>query len=315
MSSYSKEVQQSLNLNNDEVYYGNEVNWQYWSVSWYKKFVECEARALAELKEDWEPSSNPLPLLVGNYVHSYFEDEDRKKHEEFIRENADAIAKEATKPQYQKALDKKGVDYNKSAKKDELKQLLIDNDIPVPAGEVYSEFRVADKMIERLEEDPFFQFLWQGETEVPITGELFGVEWKGKIDLLNVEKGYFVDLKTSRGFDIRYWDKDRYRYVSFIEAFGYVTQVAIYEKLLEQKYGKKFEGFIFAVSKEDPPNLEAIRIERPEKDFDLGLVERRIDRAEQVKTGQVEPEMCGKCEYCREHKEIAGFTYPGQLIE
>lgn len=304
-----------LDLTNDEVYYGNEANWKYWSVSWYKKFIECESRALAELKEDWEPKSNPIPLLVGNYVHSYFES--YESHEQFKEENKDALYAEATVAQYEKVLDGLGIEYKKSAKKTE-KVALYDNyegDKPFVHGNMYKDFEVAERMIKKVEKDPFFNFLWQGEKEVAITGELFGVEWKGKIDLLNVEKGYFVDLKTSRGFDIRYWDKDRYRYVSFVESFGYVTQVAIYEKLLEQKYGKPFEGFIFAVSKEDPPNLEAIQIERPEKDFDLNLVKQRIDRVEEVKTGQAEPEMCGKCDYCREYKQLEGFKFPGQLIE
>lgn len=265
----------TLDLRKDEVYYGNEANWQYMSVSQYKDFTKCEAAALAKLKGDWEPISDPQALLVGNYVHSYFES--KEAHERFKQENSDKLHKKN--------------------------------------GELYKAFEIAEQMIKRIEREPFFQFLWQGEKEVPITGNLFGVEWKGKIDLLNVEKGYFVDLKTSRGFDVRYWDNDRNRYVSFVESFGYVVQIAIYEKLLKQKYGKSFEGFIFAVSKETPPNVEAINIEQPEKDFDIGLVEQRVNRVEQVKTGQLEPVMCGKCEYCREHKKLEGFIFPGQLIE
>src|SRR5699024_5064416 len=102
-----------LDLTNDEVYYGNEANWLYWSVSWYKKFVECEARALAELKEDWQPKSNPIPLLVGNYVHSYFESEEA--HKQFKAKNKNALYKEGTVAQYKHALDRNGVVYKKSA--------------------------------------------------------------------------------------------------------------------------------------------------------------------------------------------------------
>lgn len=309
---YSK---RKLDLTNDEVYYGNKANWLYWSVSWYKKFVECEARALAELKEDWEPKSNPIPLLVGNYVHSYFETP--KAHEEFKKENNDALYAEGTVAQYKQALDELGVEYKKSAKKAELVQLYneFDGDKPAVHGNMYRDFEIGQQMIERVEADPFFNFLWQGEKETVVTGELFGVNWKGKIDLLNVEKGYFVDLKTSRGFDVRYWNKDRNRYVSFIEEFGYVIQIAIYEKLLEKQYGKPFEGLIYAVSKETPSNIEAIQIEEPEKEFELDLVSERIDRVEKVKSGEVEPKSCGKCEYCRLNKELEGFVYPGQLID
>lgn len=304
-----------LDLTNDDVYYGNEANWQYMSVSQYKDFIKCEAAALAKLKEDWEPSSDPQALLVGNYVHSYFESPE--VHEKFKADNMTSLYAEATVAQYKQALDSLGAPYKKSAKKDELVAIYdsLKGDKPFIHGKMYSAFEVAEQMIQRVEKDPFFQFLWQGEKEVPITGELYGVEWKGKIDLLNVDKGYFVDLKTSRGFDVRYWDNDRNRYVSFVEGFGYVIQVGIYEKLLEMKYGKPFEGFIIAVSKETPSNIEAINIEEAEKIYDLGLVEQRIGRVEKVKTGQLEPTMCEKCEFCRENKQLQGFKFPGQLIE
>jgi len=304
-----------FDLTNDDVYYGNEANWQFWSVSWYKKFLECEARALAELKEDWEPTSDPKALLVGNYVHSYFES--KEAHETFKNKNRDSLFRNATVAQYKEVLDGLGVDYNKSAKKATLVSLFddYDGDKPFVHGKQYKDFEVAERMIKRVEEDPFFEFLWQGEKEVPITGELYGVDWKGKIDLLNVEKGYFVDLKTSAGFDRRYWDNGRNRYVSFVEAFGYVIQVGIYEQLLEMKYGKPFTGYIYAVSKESPPNIEAIELEDFDKNIELELVEMNIDRLEKVKTGEEEPTSCGKCEFCRGHKMLDGFITPGQLID
>lgn len=304
-----------LDLTNDDVYYGNEANWQFWSVSWYKKFLECEARALAELKEDWQPTSDPKALLVGNYVHSYFES--KEAHERFKEENKHALYTEATAAQYEEVLDELGIEYKKSAKKPE-KVALYDNyegDKPFVHGKRYKDFDVAERMINKIKDEPFFNFLWQGEKEAPITGELYGVEWKGKIDLLNVEKGYFVDLKTSRGFDVRYWNKDRNRYVSFVEAFGYVIQIGIYEKLLEKKYGKPFKGYIYAVSKEDPPNIEAIEVEDYDKNIELQLVEQNIKHVDDVKNGIEAPTMCGKCEYCREYKTLDGFINPVQLID
>lgn len=308
--NFSKE-----DLKNDDIYYGNEANWAFWSVSWYKKFLECESRALAELKEDWAPKSNPLPLLVGNYVHSYFESEEA--HEKFKEENKEALFRDATVSQYKDTLDALNVTYKKSSKKDELVALYesLEGERPFLHGAMYSDFEVAERMIERVKGEPFFNFLWQGEKEVPITGELFGVNWKGKIDLLNIEEGYFVDLKTSRGFDQRYWSSDHRGYVSFVDAFGYTIQVAIYEKLLEMEYGKPFVGYLYAVSKEEPANVEAIELDDHSKQIELALVEQRIERVEKVKVGEVEPTSCGKCEYCREFKVLDGFINPAQLID
>lgn len=265
-----------LDLNNDEDYYSNEASWIWWGVSQYKDFKTCEAAALAKLKGDWESSSDPKALLVGNYVHSYFES--AESHENFKEKNKE------------KMLSKRK-----------------------PFG-LLKDFQVAQNMIDRIKDEPFFNFLWQGEKEVPITGELFGVEWKGKIDLLNVEEGYFVDLKTTRALDTKIWDSERKQYVSFVEGYGYVIQLGMYEKLLEMKYGKEFTGYIYAVTKEDPPNIGAIEVPHIDKNIELDFVKEDISRLDRVKNGMEEPTMCGKCEYCREHKVLTGFTIPYELI-
>ena len=36
-----------------ENYHSHETDWQYMSFSLFKDFEQCEARALAKLKEDW----------------------------------------------------------------------------------------------------------------------------------------------------------------------------------------------------------------------------------------------------------------------
>ena len=60
-----------MNLTKDN-YYSKEANMEYLSVSWYKKFVTCEAKAVAELHGEWvEPPSTAM--LIGSYVDSYFE--------------------------------------------------------------------------------------------------------------------------------------------------------------------------------------------------------------------------------------------------
>ncbi|OFN02796.1 hypothetical protein HMPREF2626_01465 [Aerococcus sp. HMSC062A02] len=281
------------------------------SASQYKDFLECEAAALAKLKEDWQPTSDPTALLVGNYVHSYFESPEA--HAAFKNANNEAMFKPATVAELKEGLDDLNISYKKSAKKDELIELYGDH--TMPHGGLLSPFKVADRMIERVKREPLFDLLWQGDKEVPVIGEFGGVQWKGKIDLLNVEDGIFIDLKTNADFSRRYWDKRYMGWVSFVEAFGYVRQIAIYEYLLEQEYGKPFEGFIYAVSKQDPCDVEAIRIDDYKKDFELTNTKERVKHFEAVKTGQVEPKMCGKCEYCRERKVLDGFIYSDELID
>lgn len=262
-------------LADDTVYYGQEANWQYMSVSQYKDFRACQGAALAKLKGDWQPTMDNQALLVGQYVHSYFES--AQAHQAFKEENKDKLFKKN--------------------------------------GELYKAFEIAEAMIKRLKRDDFFNYLWQGEKEVVVTGELYGTNWKGKIDCLNVDQGYFIDLKTNAKFDKRYWNTDWGGWVSFVEEFGYVLQIAIYEKLLEMKYNKPFEGFIIAVSKEEPPNLEAIQITDLMKETELQFLERRLDGVLKVKHGELVPDHCGKCEYCRTFKELSGFVIPEILID
>ncbi len=55
-----------------EDYYSVASARRYWSISQYKRFRECEERALAEMAGEWEDQRDNTALLVGNMVHSYF---------------------------------------------------------------------------------------------------------------------------------------------------------------------------------------------------------------------------------------------------
>ena len=269
-----------LNLvTNKDSYYDPSTNWDYWSTSLYKDFERCEAAALAKLKDQWHPLSNPIALLVGNYLHSFYESE--KAHKDFIEENEESIIAKAGK--------------NK--------------------GRPKAEFRQADNMIQVLHNDDFFNAVYQGKKEVPVIGQIGGLDWKGKLDCLNVDKGYFVDLKTVDDIHKRHWDNENKRWVSFIEDREYVLQMAVYRELLRQKYGKDFEAFIFAVSKQDQPDKCAIRFDDYRYAEALEDVPIKVKHFEDVKTGVVAPTNCGTCEYCRMTKELSGFVEVADLID
>lgn len=53
-------------------YYSPEANWEYFSCSQIKSFLECPARAMAELRGEYvRPATDAL--LIGGYVDAYFE--------------------------------------------------------------------------------------------------------------------------------------------------------------------------------------------------------------------------------------------------
>lgn len=252
-----------------EDYYSVASARQYWSISQYKRFRECEARALAELEGEWEDQRDNTALLVGNMVHSYFESPEA--HKKFMDENADAMISKTGKTK----------------------------------GQLKSDFLVGQRMIERLEADKEFMEYYVGQKEVAVTGKIEGVEFKGKIDCLNVEKGYFVDIKTTKSdIDTEVWVRDEASgkniQVRWFEAWGYILQMAAYKKMLEEEYGKEFLPIIYAVTKEPYPDTRAIVFESQKiLDYELTKLSVLIQRLDKVKRGEEKAIPCGRCEYCK----------------
>lgn len=173
-------------------------------------------------------------------------------------------------------------------------------------GELKANYRQANEMINCLETDEYFNQAYVGEREKIFTGELFGVPWKIKIDLLNLKDRYFIDLKTTRGFERQWTEQDEeYEKVTFVEKWGYLIQVAVYREILRQNTGiKDLDAFIFVVTKQTPPDKIPLYF-KPE-DYEIGInqVEQNIERVLQVKNGLVKPVRCEKCAYCRSTKKL-----------
>lgn len=166
-------------------------------------------------------------------------------------------------------------------------------------GQLKKDYLVAEQMIDALKSDNNFMAIYQGEKEVAITGFLGEVEFKGKIDCLNAERGYFVDIKTTKGpIDDKIWNGQERVY--WFEAYSYILQMAAYKNMLEAKHKKPFEPIIYAVTKETPPDTRAIRIQNLDAmQNELDNLAQNIKRLDDVKKGIEKSKPCGHCEYCR----------------
>ena len=174
-----------------ENYYTPEADLNTFSVSQYKLFKQCEAKALAKVKDQYRQADNEA-FLLGKYIHAWSEG----TIEQFKADNPGLfISRGATK------------------------------------GQLKSTYQVADKMIKTLSEDKVCNNFLQGEKEVIIQGELFGVKWRGMVDILNINKGFFGDLKTTQGI------YKKYSGLNFIEQYGYIEQMAVYRELIKQQFG------------------------------------------------------------------------------
>ncbi len=258
----------------EENYYDKDTSWHYMSVSLFKDFMQCEAAALATMKGEWQREETTA-LLVGNYVHSYFES--KEAHQKFIADKGSALM---TKP-------------NKKE----------------PYGHLRSDFKTADAMINALKDEQVFKALYEpGQKEVIVTGDIYGYKWKGKIDSLNLDQLYFCDLKTVDDIHKKHWSSAYNKYDNFIADRGYFMQMAVYIELIKQTFGVGCQPFIFAVSKQTPPDKEAIDFNGDQDaiymEDAMRMIEENQEHIQSVIRGEEEPVRCNRCAYCRATKMI-----------
>lgn len=263
---------------NRENYYSTDANREYMSVSQYKDFLTCPVMAMAKINGIYQPEPT-TEFLVGSYIHSW---------------NDGTI--EQFKVEHPEMFSSKGP----------------------TKGELKAPFKFADQMIATLEADPFCMFVLQGEKEVIMTANLFGVPWKIRMDTYNSERQRIVDLKTTRNIRELVWSAEEWRKVSFIEAYKYVLQMAVYCEIERIATNQKLwaEPLIVAVSKEDPPDKEIISLlDEPRFEEELYKVETNMPQIIAVKHGGKKPKRCGKCAYCRSTKKIETVLHYTQLEE
>ena len=200
----------------EENYYQDRY---YMSTSRFKEYIKCPLRQQVVDLGFWPEKTETESLLVGNYVHSYFET--REVHEAFLERNRDKIISQRGKT----------------------------------AGQVKASFKQADKMIAALEKEELFNSLYHGtddelvEKERIITGTLEGIPFKCKIDSLNLSGGYFVDLKTMESLQSEKYSTTLHRYTKSllynIVEYQYTLQMYVYQELLKQTYGFEFTPYYY----------------------------------------------------------------------
>lgn len=167
-------------------------------------------------------------------------------------------------------------------------------------GQLKSEYKRCEKMIERCEKSELFMSFMSGEKQRIFTTEMFGCKWKCKLDSYVAGK-CIVDLKTTRDMHKQFYVKD-VGHVDFISYYGYVYQLAIYQEIVRRETDEKLPCFICVVSKSEHPEVKVIWID----DFSLADALKEVENScvngslLKVWRGEVEPLRCGsaECGYC-----------------
>ena len=256
----------------DSNYYSLEADRQYMSCSLYQDFLECEAATMAYLEGRWEKESTEY-LLVGNYFHSYFESPEA--HEDFCTEHFDEIFK------------------TKYLKK---------TDETVITGK-YAAYEKADKMIQTILNDELCMTFVEmpGENEKILTGTLFGIPWKAKLDKYVKNGRLIIDYKTCASVNETSYNPKTKQQETFVEKYGYLMRAAVYTELEKQNLPPDTNPdnsdppfILMCVSKEDPPDKELVSLKhRVRYDQELNEIAERIPRIIALMNHQQAPRKCG----------------------
>lgn len=255
----------------EDNYYSAESNKQYMSVSQLKSFIGvpafqgCEVRALAELNGDYQKEKSDA-LMIGSYVDIALTGTDEEM-EKFKAENPQIFSSRGE-----------------------------------TKGQLLAKYKNADSMVERVKKDELFMKTLSGKHQVIMTGEIYDVPFKIKIDSLL--DNAIVDLKTCESITKAYYDAELGQRVSFIPYMNYILQGAIYQEIVRQNTGKTLPFFLSCVSKEKDTDIEVIQIDNDTLQEELQRVEPYIRHVQMIKNGEVEPLACGCCDYCRQRKRL-----------
>lgn len=173
-------------------------------------------------------------------------------------------------------------------------------DIFTAKGELKAPYKKAEEIIARIERDKYFMKYLSGEKQTIMTGDLFGCQWKIKMDSY-IPGVAIVDLKVMSSITDLKWVKD-IGYLDFVRYWNYDIQGAVYQKIVEINTGKKLPFFIAAVTKETEPDIRIIHVTQNYLDEALLIVESNINRVLMVKNGEVEPDRCDLCDCCKHNR-------------
>lgn len=178
-------------------------------------------------------------------------------------------------------------------------------------GTLKSDFVKAEEIIKKINNSELFMKCMSGEKQVIMTGNVFEVPWKIKIDSY-IPHQAIVDLKVvAKLRDISY--KNGFKQ-SFIEKWGYDLQLGIYQEVVKQNTGEVLDCIIAGVDKQEYSDIDCILIPNEQLEFARNQLRWKMERIINVKNHNEEPKRCGICDYCRATKKLERLILPDELI-
>lgn len=286
-------------LLSEEKYYTAESDLAFMSASLYKGLGSCAARTMARLRGEYTPEPS-IAMTVGQLVEAELLGEDTQAvldahPEAFAVKLAETETTIPTVAASHPELVTKNGTWKSGAltKARELMPEAFECQVSLR-----SDYDIVAQCVEAVRAQPMLMEYLTGDHQTTVSGDIGGIQWKGKLDVFDRANKRIVDLKVMRDF------QRRGQAGSFVESFAYDRQLAIYRELVRQQYGIECECFIVAVSKETPCNVELIEIPAWRCDEIIADLETNAARIEPVWHGKTPARGCGVCDYCRATKRI-----------
>jgi len=172
-------------------------------------------------------------------------------------------------------------------------------------GTLKAEYLKADEIINRIERDAVMLAALQGQQQVIMTGDINEVPFKIRMD--SYFPGYrIVDGKTVASFSA-VWQEGAGK-VPFVDAWGYDTQGAVYTHIEAQNSAtnQTIPFLIAAATKEKVPDIALFDLPRYKLDAAFANVFHFAPRYAAIKRGEIEPQRCEKCDYCKQTRVLTG---------
>lgn len=178
-------------------------------------------------------------------------------------------------------------------------------------GELKANFRKADDLIDRIKSDAEMMRLLSGEKQAIMTGEIENVPFKIKMDSYLKDEA-IVDLKVMKDFN-RVWSDAFGGYTNFALAYNYDIELAIFQEIVYQNTGKRLPCYLVCITKETPSDVGIFEIPQEDLDKALDIVKHRLPRIKGILDGEIAPQRCECCTYCKETKKakIIDFNFIG----
>ena len=139
--------------------------------------------------------------------------------------------------------------------------------------------------------DPVWASYLIGDKQAHLEGVIDGIPFHGYPDFMDDHR--IVDLKYTR--DIH----PEWNGTSWTRARHHDVRMAIYRELAYQMDGKWRECYLAALTKESPYDHEIIHVSDLVLSDAMDKIHEYTPRLQAILSGEVPPDRCGKCEYCR----------------